>query len=330
MPNLGVKDRSSLPAFQCGQRPFTLLDILHAAELQGALPPFRERWQARWVTAGRAAALGREPDVSEIEAATDAFRYARDLVSAEECDRWLGQLGLEFTDLSSSVSRRLQAELAEELPSAGEPPVLAGAEEAFFIDAILAPEFPIWARALAWRAALAVEQDGWGGGDFGWVKDVWREWDERYRTTCVALAIPGQRQRGLQQQWMNLTRVTFEFGGFDSESAAREAICCVRVDGDSLAEVAGLNGLPCQTLEVLIEDLPAEWRPVLASARPGDVNLVTGAESGIQVLRLLNRREPRLDDPGVLARIDEQIISTHFRELESRHVRWLVQLEAAA
>lgn len=330
MPNLGGEVRSSLSAFQCGQRPFTLFDILQAAELQGELPQFRERWQARWLAAGCAASLGREPDAPDVEAATDEFRYARDLVSAEECDRWLAQLGLKFSDLSSSVSRGLQAGLAEEAPPAGELTDLAEGEEAFFIDAILAPEFPGWARALAWRAALAVEQDLWGGGDFGSVNEVWRPWDACYRSTCAALAIPGRQQRGLQQQWMNLTRVTFETGGFDSESAAREAICCVREDGVSLAEVARMNDFPCQTLEALVEDLPAEWRAVLASARPGDVNLVTGGDSGIQVVRLLARKEPRLDEPSVSARINQQLISTHFRELESRHVRWLIQLEATA
>ena len=151
----GVAGRSrALPALRGGTRAFTLGDILDAAEWRGDLAGFRADWIARQARATAAAERELEPAAEEVESAVNEFRYARDLVSAEECERWLGQRGLEFTHLTTCVSRRLQAALAD----ADAPAELAACDqEIFWIEAILSDEFTLWSHRLARRVALALE-----------------------------------------------------------------------------------------------------------------------------------------------------------------------------
>ena len=109
-----------LPApvvLEAGGYAGSLDDILAAAAWRGELDAFRSRWETIQAAAARAEALGQFPEPAAVEAATNEFRYARDLVSAEECEGWLAARGLTFADLTACVTRRLQAELAP----AGEP-----------------------------------------------------------------------------------------------------------------------------------------------------------------------------------------------------------------
>ncbi len=314
---------TSPSAFQGGLRVFTVDDILSAAEWRGVLADFRTDWSRRLTSARTAEAEGLAPDAAAIEAATDAFRYARDLVSADECDRWLGDRGLTFEDLTASVTRRLQAEMSDPVegcePEADDEPI-------FLLDALLADEFTVWARDLAWRVALACEEKTLPSDPNPEI-EIWPELEERFVSAGAALITPDRRKRELAAQRLRFLRVTVEVAEFDSDPAAREAVLCAREAGSSLAGIAGVNGFPCQTVAGFLGDLPEGWRPALISARPGDVVRPPDADGGIIVLNVLNRQEPALDDVAVCERLDTELRDRHFSELESRHIRWLINVE---
>ena len=311
------------PAFQCGPRVYTLDDILEAAQSGGELARFRSSWLARQAAVKAAEAADLSPDSAAVEAATEAFRYARDLVSAEECERWLGARGLAFEELADCVTRRLQSALAE---TAAPFDPTADDERLFRRDALLADEFTGWARHLARRVAVAAESGRPLAGDSS-LTAQWPELEAGFAAAAAALLTPANRQRALAGQRLTLMRITFDLAEFDSENAAREAILCSREDGTALRDVAASNAFVCQTSESFLGDLPAGWFDPLTSARVGEALSPRAGEGGNVVLSVISRREPSLEDSAVCQRVDEALIEQRLRELESRHIRWLINVE---
>jgi hypothetical protein len=311
------------PAFQCGLRVFTLADILEAAQSLGELARFRSAWLARQAAAQAAEAADLTPESAAVDAATDAFRYARELVSAEECERWLEARGLAFADLVGCVTRRLQSGLAA--PAAPLEPTPED-ERLWRHDALLADEFSAWAKHLARRIAAAAESGRTLAADSP-LRAEWPELEAAFAAATAAAVTPHSRQRALAGQRLALMRVSFDLAEFDTENAAREAILCAREDATTLRETAAANAFPCQTGESFLGDLPVAWADLLTSARAGEAVSPRAGDGGIVVLSLLSRQEPSLEDPAVCQRVDAALIEGHFRELESRHIRWLINVE---
>jgi hypothetical protein len=303
-------------------------DVVAAADALGQLDSFRTTWRSTQTRAAHAEASGCEADPAEIEEATNAFRYDRDLVSAEECERWLEQLGLRFEDLVAFSTRRLLAAavpestvgLAHATPELEEPQATT-----FEVDLLLDDPFAGWARALAERVAAA-QANGttWKAGDDLRVR--WDELEARHRETCAGLTEAAERERLLRQDWMALTRLELEWVTFDNVAAAREAECCVRHDGVTLTEVAEQNGLCCEIVSAFLTDLQALWHSALTVARAGDVVLLPSADTGFAVVRVLNRSEPSLESERVCRRLDARLRGRHFRSLVTQHIRWIVLL----
>ena len=313
----------SLPVFKTGERAFTIDDVLGATAWRGALTPFCVTLAQRLAAAEAAQAGGLEPDPAAVESATEDFRYARDLVSAEECEQWLAQRGLAFADLTTSATRQLQAELAE-VDSAEEFP----APDAALLrtEALLADEFTEWARQLAWRVALAAAENALP--PVGAPREIlWSELEQRFAAACALLTEPARRQRELGAQRLPLLQTEISLAEFGEESAAREACLCVSEDGDTLAAVAAANGYPSRTITAYLGELPAEWQQGLLGATPGGVLPPQVGTAGACVLQLLSRREPSLNEPAVTARLDAEVRRQHFGELETRQIRWLLNVE---
>jgi hypothetical protein len=324
--------RAGRPVFQCGDRIFTVGDVVAAAVAMGRLASFRTAWLSTHARVAQAEATGCQVDPAAIEQATDAFRYDRDLVSAEECERWLAQLGLCFEDLVACFTRRLVAASAADAAGAADAQTGAldeGSKEAFEVDLLLNDDFAGWARALAERVAAAqANGTAWKAED-----DLGARWDELesvHREICAGLTGTAERERLLRQDWMALTLLELEVVTFDNGAATREAECCVRHDGGTLAEVGEQNGLCCETVSAFLADLQPPWRSALTVARAGDVALLPSADTGFAVVRVLSRSEPSLESERVCRRLDARLRGRHFRALESRHIRWIVMLEPVA
>ena len=333
-PGLAIlsEARAGRPVFQCGDRVFTVGDVVVAAAAMRQLDSFRTAWLLTRARVAQAEASGNEADPAEIEEATDAFRYDRDLVSAEECERWLEQLGLRFEDLVAFFTRRFLAtavsESAEDV-SVEETTVPENEQAAFEVDLLLGDDFVLWAHALAERVATAqANGTAWRAGDD--LRERWDELESLHRETCAGLTGAAERERLLRQDWMALTRLELEWVTFDNAAAAREAECCVRHDGGTLTEVAEQNGLCCEIVSAFLADLQPPWRSALTVARAGDVVLLPSADTGFAVVRVLNRSEPSLESERVCSRLDARLRGRHFRALESRHIRWIAALEPVA
>jgi len=323
--------RLSLPAFRCGLRVFTVDDVLAAARDRGAFESFQAAWRERRSAVRQAAAAEQIPSAAELEAAIESFRYARDLVSGEECDRWLEARGLDFEDLVDSITRRMQSTLTAEKPDApveseDDRDTEAEDERLLIVDVLLADEFNAWARRLARSIALAAHSEPARFADSS-EGLRWAELDERLDAAMAAITTPARRQTALAGHRLNLLRVEFEQAEFDSAGAAREAVLCTREDQASLRATAEANAFPCQVATAFLGDLPPTWAEVLTSARLGEAVIPRDSDGCFVVLAPLGRQEPSLDDPEVCARVDAALVEQHFRELEANHIRWLINVD---
>lgn len=312
-------------ALLCGGLEYTLGDLLTAAECLGDLTRFRAAWQVRERAARAAEAAGLTPTSDAVDEAVSVYRYARDLVSGEECEAWLTERGLTFDDLAACVTRRLQAQIAAP-PRAIETSL---DETHFRRDALLAEEFNAWGHRFARHLAAVVEVAGALPAS-GEVAAHWPRLQATYAATAERAATQEGRQRVLGQQRMRLLRLAYELAEFDSLDAAREAMLCAREDNAPLSDIAAANGFPCRTLESFVGDLPPSWVELLAGTRVGEPVIPPPTNHAHLVLSIARRSEPTLADAAVCARIDHALVEQQFRALEGRHITWRINVEVSS
>lgn len=291
MSLLPADARRALVVFSAGGREFRVGDVL------ATLPP----------DADPATQVQRAPDV---ETALAAFRYQRDLISAEECERWLAQRGLAYEDLAESLTRRIAGGTTLDPDSAE-------------IDALLGEGFDAQACELAAHAAVRCEL---GLDCMAPLPQAWPSWLTAGYAYLEANASSGARERMLSQHAAALTRFAFTLVEFDSPAAAREARMCAEHDGVSLAQLAAEHGFPVHPFDALAETLAPAIASALQHALPGQICLTTLTGECTGLMQLHARQAPSLDDPQVAARIHALLRARMLDALVSRHVHWTWQL----
>lgn len=304
----GVSGRRGLLVFRASGRAFTAGDVL--ATLPAVLPP---------------PAPG-ECDESAVEAAVADYRYARDLVSAEECEEWLARRGLDYADLVAYARRRL---CGAHLPG---PPANVGAlapaaDADALADALLDPAFDAQALELARLVAFACEQ----GETLADVDPAtaWPHWQVRASTWLQARTGSGECRRELERNALAWTRLGGVLVEFDDAAAAREARACVEVDGEDLGTLASAMGFPWREFRAESDALPPVVAGVLAHAATGSLQLADLGDGRHCLVRLLSREPPSLDDPEIAARVHAALRARALDVLVGRHVHWLVPLHLA-
>ncbi|MFZ0043588.1 MAG: hypothetical protein WAK93_19930 [Solirubrobacteraceae bacterium] len=286
----------------------TVLDLVLLGMLRGD-------WWELERRARRGLALRREGGnpvtKADLHAAATSFRYAHDLVSAEDFQNWLRERGIGVGDLAAYLQRTLlQAGAADE--SGGTPAVQADPDDerelaqALWAEAICSGTLAALATAagdlvVAESAVAGAEAEVEGTRQTDVPSDIL----ERAATDAASgvAARPGEdlherlaRLAGLQLamarlrtevaepealarvvaghglEWMSVTGTELEFA---TEGAALEARLLVTVDGLDVESVIRLAGERCpgapRPRELLIADAPPELGGVIAAALPGEV-----------------------------------------------------------
>jgi len=349
--------------FVADGRTIAVGDVMLAAHFRGELQPAWTRLLLLVECEKRAADFAEEdggaPDEAALQSRSDEFRYERELISAEETDRWLEDRGLTLEDFNAYFLRHYWADTLDE-PTEPEALDFRSAPDAFRdllrAELLLSGEFDRMARALSWRFAAAhvegnqlaqhlaagepsgqlnaIEPDDaslqdWSarlGCDPGWLGAV-RELETAYQRHCERLLTAERLEHSLGSLRLPLTRLELETIDLDSLDAVREALLCVREDGAPMSEVAADGRYPYRRTEVVVEDLPAELQQKLLSAVPGEVLEPLAHADGFQLCRLLGKTGPDLTDDHVRDRVERQILERHFSELTARCVRWLLALD---
>ena len=101
-------------------------------------------------------ASGREFDESALQERSEEFRISRDLISAEETERWLEERGLSLNDFGDFLVRQeISASASVSSDCQVEEYAFASADlrELLRIDLLFTGDFDRLATALAWRMA---------------------------------------------------------------------------------------------------------------------------------------------------------------------------------
>ena len=325
------------PGFTAGRRTYDLAQVISAADWRGELVPFRQRSRVR----ARLAVLARERELEVDEAAVEElagdYRYGRDLTTAAECEAWLAGRGLSVEEFQEYCLRLYwEKQLAGK---DGNRDVSAGADTAevdewFRVDLLFSQEFDRQARQLAWRVALNHEQaatspaaEADAVGD--WPEEL-RRMEAGFQARCGELLTAENQRRCLANLRLPLTRFELDVLEVDGDLAGREAYLCVTQDGMSLGEVAAESRYALTNTSTLLEDLPAEWQPVLLSAPIGTVLPPFGTGEERFLCFVKGKQDASLDRAEVLARVNRTLLRQHFLELEARHVQWHILLDVSA
>jgi len=161
--------------FSAKDRGYSVNRVLQAADFRGELRRLRLLWLRAWRAFDHAQEQGAEPDEAILDKLASEFRYARNLVTAEECEQWLAGLGLSAEDFGEHIVRcslagvsdlfagnvneflagqASRADTPQPQESPTPPPLDDEQARCFWIDLVLSVGFQEMARALAWRVAL--------------------------------------------------------------------------------------------------------------------------------------------------------------------------------
>jgi len=356
----GASTRQLLPAYSRvvlarGNCEFTVQDILAHGWFLGEL-------QAPWgeLTNGiaceeRASELDLEPNDDVLNAMSEEFRYARDLLTIEETERWLLARDLTEEDFNEYLVRRYWHDNPPGEPTAEESDYLespAELQELLRVDLLFSGKFDDLTRAVSWRLAARAELNKTEvntdllkderarffectGLDESSLPAALKQlnrtpaWLEEclhlellYHQACGSLLSEQARARTLAVMRLPLTRIRIQTLALRSREAAQEAVLCLTKDGLAPEQLAQECGVCWEDQELFLGDLPPEVQQDFLSAAPGEVLTPETGEEGCLVTRIVSKTEPVLLDDQVRARIDQQLLETHFSELCSKHIRW--------
>src|ERR1700737_628870 len=106
MPSTESVSHEDLVLCACEGREYKTRDIIDAALWRGDLDQAWRTFLMRLDAEKRADELELEFDDDELDAAAEAFRYERDLITAEETERWLAARCLSLDEFSDYFARR--------------------------------------------------------------------------------------------------------------------------------------------------------------------------------------------------------------------------------
>jgi hypothetical protein len=282
------------PVFSAGERTYTWLDVVQAAEARGDVAAVEHD-----LAVGTAALDEVELDANDVDAAGTEFRRGLGLLAAEEMEAWLSHWEITAGDWVGFLRRRLARGLAPDARG-GDP------GDALWAEAVCSGALSSWAWELAGRAAAGGED-----GD----PDAYDELVRRANT-------PEARAKTLESKQMDWLRVECDLLELPVEGMAREAALCVREDGLSLDEVAGRAGVQVAERAFLLMDAPTELADPLLSARPGDLVGPVSTGDGFFVALVRDKRAPSLDDPAIGELLDVEVPRRAIDSEVKKWIRW--------
>jgi len=347
-------------AFEVGVETYTWEDIVLAAILWGEWQQVRTQVRAALRSAGDLQSREVAPTDAEIEHAADAFRYARDLITADETETWLSRRGLGFDELLQYVERGLARRWSALRLDGGDldGPSDDDVESAVWAEAV----FSGWLSRLADRLALqaAVHEqlrrqadahgDGGrgptelaasrpamlhtcprelhGGGALGLDESPLRrcQWlrhlDDCFQQYCGGLITPRALQDEIHLHQLEWVRLRIRYALFADEDAAREALLCVRLDGQTLAEAAARAGVSVREDCLLLEEIDEPARGAFLAAAQDELLGPVGWAGKHGIVLMLEKCRPSVDDAATRERARETVLARVLQEQADSVVRW--------
>src|SRR5437868_9964689 len=154
--------QDDLTVCACGNQEFTARDAIDAALFRGELDSKWKEFLRCVESEKRADELDLDLDDDAIATAAEAFRYAHDLITAEETEAFLANRGLTLDDFTDYFTRHYYASAIPEkvLPENIDYISAAELRQLFTAELILSGELDRMTTELMWRlAARCAEKD---------------------------------------------------------------------------------------------------------------------------------------------------------------------------
>jgi hypothetical protein len=324
-------------------RELTGRDLLAGGVVSG-------RWQQleRELSEGLGLLAAQSPPRADISEEVHAFRFERQLLSAEDMRAWLHARRLVMSDVNGVAARQVArrrgsgapdaaaaaAEVAAALPAEA---ICSGAARElgwWLADRLLstkataasvepiAPEDPrIMRLALAEARTVAGARSGESGPDraerLAWIAaldDAHRRWEA---------SVTGTREiaRRLHERELDWCRFGLDELRLTSPGAAAEAGRQLAEGGDP-QHVAAAAGVPITDHRVVLADAAPQLARVLVGAVVGDVAGPWSDDGEQVVARVRERRPPNDEDQPLLARARAELLSEAAERLRAGKVRW--------
>ena len=320
--------------FRAGSRVFRWEDVVLAAKSWGDWRLIEEK---ALLNLSLLALLDAGSEISvpedQIDKAADDFRYERDLITAEELERWLSRWHLDAETWLDWINASL---LRDRLPGYVIPARPEGdlleVDLAVVAEAVCSGELERLARRLAARAAIGErekERAQIPDDDPGPARTLAeRQKDlsrlelsyQRFREEVLTKDALAARVKAHLIDW---TRVDCSVLRLPTEDAAREAALAVRQEGADFERLAEEIGVATEDGVEFLEEAEPEVRDILLSARPGE--LVGPVKVGDEFVLVSVREKipPVPDDPEVLERAESSLLEGLVaREVDNR-ITWL-------
>jgi len=347
-------------AFSVGGTTFLWIDVAFDAMSRGEWAPFERALACGLACAARAESERSMPSTDDVEEAATAFRYERDLISAADVTAWLDRMGLSAEEWTASLTRALlrdrwDPELDDVLDRFA--PSARQIVEAAAPEGICSGAFDRFKQTFAGRAAFVFASDAkayatavehpphdaappaleaavrrlaemhahWvsarPAGDVAARLRVVLQLDAALSALVERLTANGQVDAIVEANRLEWMRIELDSVAFASESAAREALLCVREDGLSLYDVAALARRAVCRTTVTLDDLPLDRRERFISAEPGSVLGPLEAPAAFEVAKLISRTPPAMSDPVIASRAREQLVTLALTRAAREHVK---------
>ena len=245
----------------CGDREYKTRDVIDAALWRGDLESAWSRFLTRLEAEKRADETELDFEDNELDAAAEAFRYERDLITAEETEQWLAARSLTLDDFTDFFARKCWGEKLEEEVTVPETPYISAPDnlrQLFAAELILTGDIEWLTTNLMWRLAARAEKEpepaavtdeekrfferqqidraglsdwlGQLGRDAEWFSEM-TALEAAYRERSSTVLLPAAVKHELSSLRLALTRFEAEVIEVESRDAAQEAMFCVTEDG---------------------------------------------------------------------------------------------------
>jgi hypothetical protein len=305
------------PVFSAGGRSFKWEDVIDAAREWGEWQALERRTRDLLAAEQLAIEAGELPPGEHVSRAANAFRYERNLLAADEVQRWLDVWGISFDEWLAFTRRSLIRQ-----PQAPKPDVSVPDQEvarATWVHAVCSGELESFARRLARQVAVHVRPGAerdllTAGTEAGSPDEV-----ERF---CRSKVTEETLRAEIAANLIGWTRVDCRFLEHPDGVVLREARLCVTEDGRDFEDVARDAGAACKRASVYLDDVEPSLRTRLLSANPGDLLGPFPVEDGHWLVLVVDRAAPTIEDEALRERAARSISERALSAEVGRSVTW--------
>jgi len=277
-----------------------------------------------------------------VEEAAQEFRYARDLVSAQEMEDWLAVHEVSLREWMEHIRRqtaRARTPLGLSALVARHPIDAEQLDAALRVDLICTGTGEDLAAELAGRAAAAAGNPAPASVETDEplpsriplgisperaqerINHLARidEGAELFRRNAVT---PEAIRREIGHHHTEWIRIDSRAIAFHDEAGAREAAMCMREDGLALDDVAAAAHATVAESRFYLDDLDPEVRPIFMAARPVEVLGPILFEGAHTLFRVVDKVMPSEKDPEILRRAETGVATRIMAAQAQQRVQW--------